>query len=98
MVGCRPTPWRSSRRRELSADGRTLHPASAERVVQATHHGALGSLRVFSPDCRPLAHLSLPERCANLCWGGPKGNRLFMAASNSVDAMHFNVRGAGATP
>ncbi|NDY90439.1 SMP-30/gluconolactonase/LRE family protein [Ideonella livida] len=55
----------------------------------------LDGVRVFSPEGRALAHLSLPERCANLCWGGPKGNRLYMAASHSVYAMHFNTRGAG---
>jgi gluconolactonase len=40
-----------------------------------------------------LGHVHLPERCANLCFGGPKNNRLFMASSHSVYALHVNVRG-----
>jgi len=27
---------------------------------------------------RRLAFIRLPERCANLCFGGPKNNRLYM--------------------
>src|SRR6185503_1367839 len=40
-----------------------------------------------------LGHVHLPERCANLCFGGPKNNRLFMASSHSLYALHVNVRG-----
>ena len=36
----------------------------------------------------------LPERCANVCFGGPKRNRLFMAASHSVYALYVNTQGA----
>ena len=36
----------------------------------------------------------LPEACANLCFGGPVGNRLFMAASRSVYALYVNATGA----
>jgi len=36
----------------------------------------------------------LPERCANLCFGGAKRNRLFMASSQSVYAIYVNAQGA----
>jgi hypothetical protein len=39
----------------------------------------LDGVMVFSPQGKPLAHIRLPERCANLCFGGPKNNRLYMA-------------------
>jgi gluconolactonase len=55
---------------------------------------ALDGVRVYDRDGRPLAHVHLPERCANLCFGGPKRNRLFMAASHSLYALHVNARGA----
>ena len=55
---------------------------------------ALDGVRVYNRDGQPLAHIHLPERCANLCFGGPKRNRLFMAASHSLYALHLNVRGA----
>ena len=54
----------------------------------------LDGVRVYDAQGTPLAHIHLPERCANLCFGGPKRNRLFMAASHSLYALHVNVRGA----
>lgn len=54
----------------------------------------LDGVRVYDPQGHALAHIHLPERCANLCFGGPKRNRLFMAASHSLYALHVNVRGA----
>jgi gluconolactonase len=54
----------------------------------------LDGVMVFSPQGKPLAFLRLPERCANLCFGGPKNNRLYMASCHSVYAMTFETRGA----
>jgi len=48
---------------------------------------------VFDLDGARIGHVMLPERCANLCFGGPVGNRLFMAASQSVYALYVNTRG-----
>jgi gluconolactonase len=54
----------------------------------------LDGVMVFSPQGKPLAHISLPERCANLCFGGPKNNRLYMASSHSVYALYVEAHGA----
>ncbi|HKX44483.1 MAG TPA: SMP-30/gluconolactonase/LRE family protein [Burkholderiaceae bacterium] len=54
----------------------------------------LDGVMVFSPQGKPLAFLRLPERCANLTFGGPKNNRLYMASSHSVYAMYFETHGA----
>lgn len=54
----------------------------------------LDGVMVFSPQGKPLAFLRLPERCANLCWGGPKRNRLYMASCHSLYAMYFEAHGA----
>ncbi len=54
----------------------------------------LDGVRVYSREGRPLAHIELPERCANVCFGGANHNRLFMAASHSLYALYLNVRGA----
>lgn len=54
----------------------------------------LDGVRVFSPDGKPLAHISLPERCANLCFGGTKNNRLYMASSHSIYALYVEAHGA----
>jgi gluconolactonase len=55
--------------------------------------GELDGVRVFSPAGEPLGHIHLPERCANVCFGGAKRNRLFMAASHSLYALYVNTRG-----
>ena len=54
----------------------------------------LDGVRVYAPDGQPLAHIALPERCANVCFGGRHHTRLFRAASHSLYAVHVTVRGA----
>jgi gluconolactonase len=54
----------------------------------------LDGVMVFSPQGKPLAHIRLPERCANLCFGGPKNNRLYMTACHSVYALYVEAHGA----
>jgi len=51
-------------------------------------------VRIFAPDATPIGQILLPERCANLCFGGAKRNRLFMAASHSLYALYVNTQGA----
>jgi len=48
---------------------------------------------VLSPEGKPIGRIALPERCANLCFGGWKRNRLFMAASQSLYALYVNTQG-----
>ena len=40
-----------------------------------------------------IGRIGLPERCANVCFGGTKRNWLFMAASHSVYALYVNTQG-----
>ena len=53
----------------------------------------LDGVRVVDPTGKPLAHIDLPVRCANVCFGGAKMNRLFMAAGHSLYALYVNVQG-----
>ena len=55
---------------------------------------ALDGVMIFSPAGEPIGRIALPERCANLCFGGVKRNRLFMAASQSIYALYVNTQGA----
>ena len=48
---------------------------------------------VFAPDGALIGRILLPERCANLCFGGRKRNRLFMTASQSVYALYVETQG-----
>jgi gluconolactonase len=49
---------------------------------------------VFAPDGVLIGRILLPERCANVCFGGRKRNRLFMAASQSVYSLYVETQGA----
>ncbi len=53
----------------------------------------LDGVMIFAPDGTPIGRIALPERCANLCFGGRANSRLFMAASHSVYALYVNVAG-----
>ena len=70
----------------VDAGGRKVYPLRGKSED-------LDGLMVFSPQGKPLAHVRLPERCANVCWGGPKNNRLYMAACHSLYALHFEAHG-----
>ena len=48
---------------------------------------------VWAPDGEPIGRIHLPERCANVCFGGVKRNRLFMAASRSIYALYVATQG-----
>lgn len=50
---------------------------------------------VWSPEGKLLGRIRLPEVCGNICFGGPKRNRLFMAASQSLYAVYVGTQGAG---
>ena len=54
----------------------------------------LDGVVVFAPDGVMIGRVALPERCANVCFGGLKRNRLFMAASQSIYALYVNTQGA----
>lgn len=48
---------------------------------------------VVSSEGKRIGHIHLPERCANLCFGGEHRNRLFMASSQSIYALYVNTQG-----
>jgi gluconolactonase len=54
----------------------------------------LDGVMVFAPDGAPIGRIALPERCANVCFGGVMRNRLFMASSQSIYALYVNTQGA----
>jgi gluconolactonase len=49
---------------------------------------------VFNPEGVLIGRVLLPERAANLCFGGAKRNRLFIAGSQSLYALYVNAQGA----
>lgn len=53
-------------------------------------------VHIFAPDGKLIGKIHLPEVCANLCFGGAKRNRLFMAASQSLYSVYVGTQGAQA--
>src|SRR5690606_31058982 len=54
----------------------------------------LNGARVFDAGGPALGHIDLPERCANVAFGGRHRNRLFMASCRSLYSVHVNTQGA----
>ena len=54
----------------------------------------LDGVHVFNPEGQRIGLIKLPETASNLCFGGPKRNRLFITASQSLFSLHVNTRGA----
>ena len=50
---------------------------------------------VWTPEGKLIGRIRLPEVCGNIAFGGPKRNRLFMAASQSLYALYVATQGAG---
>lgn len=54
----------------------------------------LDGVMVFNPQGKAIGFIRLPERCANLTFGGPKNNRLYMASCHSLYALYVEAHGA----
>jgi gluconolactonase len=69
-------------------DGNVWCSSNAGRAV------GYNGVTVWNPEGRLIGRIRLPEVCANVCFGGPKRNRLFMMASQSLYAVFVNTQGA----
>jgi gluconolactonase len=49
---------------------------------------------VMDPKGKLLGRIRLPEVCANLAFGGPKRDRVFMCASQSLYVLQVGIQGA----
>jgi gluconolactonase len=54
----------------------------------------LDGVRVFNPAGHAIGHIELPERCANVCFGGYRRSHLFIVASRSLYALWVGTSGA----
>jgi len=69
-------------------DGNLWCSSNAGRAV------GYNGVTIWNPQGRLIGRVRLPEVCANVSFGGPKRNRLFMVASQSLYAVHFNTQAA----
>lgn len=68
--------------------GNVWASSNAGRVI------GYSGVTVWNPEGRLIGRIRLPEVCGNICFGGAKRNRLFMAASTSLYALYVNTQGA----
>lgn len=55
-------------------------------------------VHIFEPKAgKRIGQIRLPEICSNVCFGGPKRNRLFMTGSTSLYAVYVETKGAHIT-
>jgi gluconolactonase len=69
-------------------DGNVWCSSNAGRAV------GYSGVTVWTPAGKLIGRIRLPEVCGNVCFGGPKRNRLFMAASQSLYAVFVSTQGA----
>jgi gluconolactonase len=51
-------------------------------------------VQILAPSGERIGMIRLPETCANVCFGGPRRNRLFMTSSQSLYAVYVETVGA----
>jgi gluconolactonase len=70
--------------------------ADVDGNIWAGASGGAGydGVHVFTPAGQRIGMILLPEICANVCFGGIKRNRLFMAASQSLYSVYVGTQGA----
>jgi gluconolactonase len=85
---------------DCMVDGIYCHPDGmrADRAgnIWASSNTVLGysGVTVWNPQGKLLGRLRLPEGAANVCFGGPKRDHLFITASQSLYALKVNIQGA----
>jgi gluconolactonase len=81
-VKCRPDGMRAD------VDGNLWVASNAGRAV------GYSGVTVWNPAGNLVGRIRIPEVVGNLCFGGPKRNRLFMAGSQSLYALYTATQGA----
>jgi len=53
------------------------------------------AVRCYAPDGTLIGMVPIPEVVSNVCFGGPKRNRLYITATSSLYAIYLNAHAAG---
>jgi gluconolactonase len=101
-----PDGPRHIRRFKVGSDGRSL---ASSTVFATCGNGLFDGFRVdtkgrlwcsardgvhtYAPDGRLLGKILIPETVANVCFGGPKRNRLYICATSSLYAVYLKANG-----
>lgn len=102
-----PDGPRHIRALDVSADGKTLSNSRIFAVCdygffdgfRCDEHGNVWSsagdgVHCFTPEGKLIGKIRVPETVANVTFGGPKYNRLFICGTTSLYSVYLNTRGA----
>lgn len=101
-----PTQPRAIFAYDVGPDGTLANPRIFARLEDGLYDGlrcdvsgniwtsAFRAIHCYAPDGTLIGALPMPERVSNLCFGGPKRNRLFITAQTSLYAVYVNTQGA----
>jgi|SRR5580704_2775211 hypothetical protein len=78
--------WSAGRTTRCDVDGNLWCSRNAGRAV------GYNGVTVWNPQAKLIRRIRLPEVGANVCFGGPKRNWLFVAASQSLYAFYASTR------
>jgi gluconolactonase len=79
---------------DATSDPRPGGPDGMKVDVQGNIYSAApGGVAILSPDGKRLATLLIPERVANVAWGGPDRKTLYICASSSVYRVRLSIPG-----
>ena len=79
---------------EIPGGGRTIADGIRADVDGNIWAAANPGVQILAPSGERIGMIQLPEVSANVCFGGSKRNRLFMAASQSLYAVYVETQGA----
>jgi gluconolactonase len=103
-----PEGPRHIRRIKVSSDGRRLEAASSTVFATCTNGlfdgfrldregrlwcSAKDGVHAYSSSGHLIGKILVPETVANVCFGGPKRNRLFICATSSLYAIYLKANG-----
>ncbi|MCV3243569.1 gluconolactonase [Mesorhizobium robiniae] len=96
---------------DVAEDGRSLRPRGTLAECEAGFFdgfrvdrdgniwaSSADAVRVYSPDGTLIGRILVPEIVSNLCFGGPKRNRLYITAQTSLYSIYVNAHPAGLGP
>ena len=92
-AGCSPTAWSTGSSAAPTACAATSTATCGPRATPAATWATAAS-PCGRPEAKLLGRIRIPEICGNICFGGPKRNRLFMAGSQSLYAVYTATQGA----
>ena len=84
-----------TKEKEMSGGGDGIRADSDGNIwVGAWGGEGFDGVHIFAPDGQRIGQILLPEATSNICFGGPKRNRLFITASQSLYAVYVETTGA----